>query len=175
VYAPCTRPKTAVAGSRTRAVYTARLRPCMCTLIYLYRGRTDGRYTYRYIRVHGRVHGPCRAVYTGRVHGGTRPCTHSCTRPVSGRSRPCNGRVPACTCTCTGIYVCMARTLPLHGRVRATYMAENGRCKAAYTGHVHGSYTARSRPLRGRLHLDTCAWAVETAFTRPCTYHVHGR
>ena len=122
-----------------------------------------------------RVHGPCRRPCKGRLHVHT--CTpvvytirQPCTRHVHGRKRPLQGRVHGpCTrpvygrvCvhlyTCTGavqtavtrtgIYVYMARTRPLHGRVRAMYTAENGRCTAAYTGRVHGSYTARSRPCR---------------------------
>jgi len=103
---PCTRH---VHGRKYTAV-TARLRPCIrpCTLIYVYMGSRDGRYTYRYIRVHGAytaVYAPCTRPLHGRVHG---PCARLVTRPIHGR--------------------------------------------------VHG-----------RLHLYTCTWAVDTAFTRPCT------
>jgi len=69
-YVPCTRP---IDGPCTRP-YSGRVRVYTCRVYRWPCAR----------RVHGRLRSPYRAVYTGRVHGGTRPCTRSCTRPVSG-------------------------------------------------------------------------------------------
>jgi len=119
---------------------------------------------YTYIHVHSHytavytsVNGPCRPVYTAVYV--------SCTRPVYTIRVHwlCRGGVHGpCTPPSTRAYVYTCRVY---------------RYTVAYT--VRAVYTARSRtctrPYNGHLHLHTCTWAVETAVTRSCTCHVHGR
>ena len=202
MYAPCTRPKTAVARAaytgRVHGSYTARSRPCTrpSTLMFVYMGRRYGIYTAVYVpctrpitasrravyaavytcmRVHLPcipLHGSVRAVYTAECMARTEPCTRAVCTAVHGRvhvrvhghtavytfvytarKQPVHGHVTAVYTHVrvhVQVYTCTWR---VHGHVRAMYTAEYGRCTAAYTGRVHGSYTARSRPCR--LHLYT--------------------
>jgi len=191
---PCTR---AVCTARN----TAHSRPCTrpSTLIYVYMGRRYGIYTAVYVAcprlitagrrvVYTAVQRPCTpvCVYTCRVYRYTAVCA-PCTRPSawpvqSSVHGPCARRY---TAVYTFVYTACER--PVHGHVTAVYshvrvhIRVHGAYTAVYmpcTRPKTAVYTARTRPVHGRvhgrLHLYTCTWAVETAFTRPCTYHVHG-
>ena len=139
---PCTRPVNTSSPAKTtrtrpyngRAVYAACTRPCM--------GRAHGPFIPPvYMTVYGPSARTSSAVYMARTRP-TRPRTqHMYTAVYGPCTRPCTrhvyGRVHESTC------------LRVHGRVRATYTAENGR--------RHG----RARPCN-------------VSCIRPCTYPVYG-
>jgi len=96
--------------------------------------------------IHGRVHGPTRAVYIhGRVQAlfTNTACTRPCIRPFTGRLNTTCTRVP---------------------------------CTRSVHGSVHGPYTAVDTACVDYTAVYMTVWtAVYWPCTRPCTSRVHDR
>jgi len=152
--------------------------------------------------VHGRVwamhtarlHHPCTSLCTGRLYGRHRPCTWRVHGPVHGTcTRPCTGRAHGRVHdTYTAAYTCLRVQGTAHGRVRAIYMAKNGRLHGRVTCNVYGRVRAVSAPVHGSVQAVCTAvfgrvhWPCTLPFSAfyiartrpcngPCTRPLHGR